>query len=321
MELRRAASVAAEIPGHWLLDSPGVASVLEMAKRLARAPGAPVLIQGERGTGVTELARVIHDEDPIARTERMRAIAAHMISPTNMRGWTLNGTLLIEDLENVRPGGQTWIAELLAGRLESAQPLRIIASSRYAVSDLLRYDGLNQELVHALDVGRLFIPPLRARQTDVLKLARRFLSHYANCQNRPDMQFSERAERKLLAHVYPANVRELRNVAERAAALSTSDDIDEEAIVFFDERGCGPRPTTILPPTMLGNGGIANVPTLADLERDYLVMLIREFRGCRADMSRAMGVSYPTVLKKIARHRIDVRAIVGTAATPLDAAI
>ena len=53
---------------------------------------------------------------------------------------------------------------------------------------------------------------------------------------------------------------------------------------------------------------------MEDVERDYLVMLIREFAGRKTAMARAMGVSYPTVLKKIARHRLDVRAIAATAA-------
>jgi DNA-binding NtrC family response regulator len=86
LELRRDAGVAAEIPAHWLLDSPGVAHVLDTARRLARAPGAPILVEGERGTGVPELARFIHNSDPIARAKRFRAMTAHLINPSEMRG-------------------------------------------------------------------------------------------------------------------------------------------------------------------------------------------------------------------------------------------
>lgn len=314
LELRRAATVAAEIPGLWLLDSPGVAGAIEIAKRLARAPGAPVLIEGERGTGVVELGRVIHDADPIAGAGRMRVIGAHLVSPSDMRGWALTGTLFIEDLENLRPVGQTWIAELLAGRLESSLPVRIVAGSRLSVRDLLRHGGLNQELIHALDVGRLVIPPLRSRPMDILRLARTFLAHYADWQGRPHLRLSEAAERKLLAHSYPANVRELRNVVERAVALASLDEVGDDAIVFFERSEVGVRSHNLLRAMAAGDDGISKVPTLADLERDYLVMLIREFKGRRAAMSRAMGVSYPTVLKKIARHGLDVRSIVEAAA-------
>jgi DNA-binding NtrC family response regulator len=321
LELRRDAGLAAEIPGHWLLDSPGVAHVLDTAKRLARAPGAPILIEGERGAGVPELARFVHNGDPIARAKRFRAMTAHLINPSEIRGWAAGGTLLIEDLENLSPAAQTWLGELLASRTELAQPLRIIGGSQRSASELWRHIGLSQELVHALDVGRLVIPPLRDRVGDILKLARRFLEHCATWQHRRLLRFSEAAERRLLAHTYPANVRELRNVVERAAALATSEEIGDDAIVFFED---SPRSTSsgdLLRPSMVVTGpGEPRVPTLAQVEREYLVMLIREFRGRRTAMSRAMGVSYPTVLKKIANHGLNVRAIVEAAAPPVGAA-
>jgi DNA-binding NtrC family response regulator len=61
------------------------------------------------------------------------------------------------------------------------------------------------------------------------------------------------------------------------------------------------------------------VPTLAELERDYLVLLIREFRGRRTEISRALGVSYPTVIRMIAKHQLDLKSIVDTAASPVEA--
>jgi two-component system, NtrC family, response regulator AtoC len=318
LEARRLASLAAEIPGHWLLDSPGLAGVLDMARRLAWAPTVPVLIEGERGTGVLELARLIHDADPVAQTGRLLSLAANLVSPSDMRGWALDGTLFIEDVENLRPVGQAWVAELLAGRIEAVRPLRIIAGSRLSAGELLSHPGLNQELVHSLDVGRLIIPALRHRSGDILRLARRFLSHYAEGRGRPLLRFSAAAESKLLAHTYPANVRELRNVVERAAALATVEEVGEEAIVIFDEAGA------VQSRGLLGRAAAApkrrgaQLPTMAELERDYLVMLIRELKGRRTEISRAMGVSYPTVLKKISKYGLDVRAIVGSAAAPAD---
>ena len=294
--------------------------MLDTAKRLARAPGVPILIEGERGTGVPELARFVHNSDPIARSKRFRAMTAHLINPSEIRGWAAGGTLLIEDLENLSPPAQTWLGELLATRTDLAQPLRIIGGSQRGARELWRHIGLSQELVHALDVGRLAIPPLRDRVGDILQLARRFLEHCASWQHRPPLRFSEAAERRLLAQTYPANVRELRNVVERAAALATSDEIGDDAIVFFEESPRS-RAADLLRPSMVVTGpGEPRVPTLAQVEREYLVMLIREFRGRRTAISRAMGVSYPTVLKKIADHGLDVRAIVEAAAPSLGAA-
>lgn len=307
LRARRAASLTGEIPGYWLLDSPGMASVLDMARRLARAPGVPVLIQGDRGAGTQELARVIHDEDPVAREERLYVMTASLIGPAETRGRPV-GTLVIEDVENLRPDAQAWVGWLLAKRADGGRMLRIVAGSRKSAGELQHHEGLSAELVHALDVGRLAIPALHSRPGDISKLARRFLSHYAQRQGRPALWFSEAAERKILAHTYPANVRELRNLVERAVALSTSDEIGEEDIVVFDLEPTGDQSRSF----GRGSGrGAARLPTLAEMERDYLVTLIRELRGSRTAISRTMGVSYPTVLRKIALHGLDVRAIIG----------
>ena len=320
LEARRAAGFAGEMPGHWLLDSPGLAAVMDLDRRLARAPGAPILIEGERGSGVAELARMIHDADPIARMGRFQMMAAHLAVRPDMRGWSPSGTLFIEDIENLPVSAQTWVEELLAGRSESDRPMRVIAGSRRSVGDLLRHPSLHEELVHALDVGRLVLPPLRDRAGDILGLARRFLSHYAEWQGRPLLRFSRAAERKLLSHTYPANVRELRNVVERAAALAISDEVGEDAIVLFDQfeaRRAVIEP--ILAATTKRKQESAQVPTLAELERDYLVLLIREFRGRRTEISRALGVSYPTVGRMIAKHQLDVKCMVDTETAPIEA--
>ena len=316
--IRRAAALAGQMPGYWLLDSPGLTGVVATAKRLARAPGVPVLIEGERGTGVVELARVIHDADPTARRARMRVMPAHLVGPSEMRGWALDGTLFIEDVENLRPAGQAWVAEMLAARPDSLQPMRVVAGSRYSAGRLLRQIGLSQELIHALDVGRLLIPPLRERRDDIPELARRFLEHCAERHGRPALRFSEAAEGKLLAYSYPANVRELRNVVERAAALTLSEEVDADAVILYEHENLAQaRAELVRSPPAVGRQSVAHLPTLAELERDYIVMLIRELRGHRGAIARAMGVSYPTVARKIANHGLDVKAIVKAARAPL----
>ena len=319
LEIRRAASHAGEIPGAWMLDSPGLSDVVNTARRLATVPGLPMLIEGERGTGVPELARMVHDEDPVARLRHFWMVPSCQVGQPELRRESLvDGTLFIEDIESLRPAAQEWVAELLAARMQSkGQSLRIIGGSRLSVGELLGHGGLSQELVHAMDVGRVVVPPLRMRIGDILPLAKKFLGHYAEWQGRPGLRFSEAAERKLMSHTYPANVRELRNIVERAAALAVSAEIDEGAIVLFDEAGT----TTTLRAGLFrlkasGDSlGIAHFPSLAEVERDYLAMLIRECRGQRTMIARTMGVSYSTVLKKIAHYGFDVRAIVSETAT------
>jgi two-component system, NtrC family, response regulator AtoC len=315
LEGRRAAAVASEVPSHWLLDSPRLAAVVATAKRLAAVATTPIVIQGERGCGVKELARLVHDEDPSAAAGPFKVVPAQFVSQTEMRGWIPHGTLFIEDVENLKAAGQTWIGGVLAERETARRPLRIVVSSRFGVGELLQQKRLSQELVHALDVSRLIVPPLRERPEDILVMARKFLGHYASRLGRPGLRFSATAECKLMSHSYPANVCELRNVVERAVALGASDqeEVADTTIVFYDAPADLHGRRELLPARGAASAeSSGRLPRLVDLERDYLVMLIRELRGRRTEISRAMGVSYPTVLKKIAQHRLDVRAIVAS---------
>jgi DNA-binding NtrC family response regulator len=317
LELRRGIADAVQVPGSWLLDSPSLENVVCSARGLARLAGAPILLQGERGLGLAELARLVHEEDPVACDRRFRIVPADHVGTSDMRGGTSDGTILVEDLENLGPVGQAWIGEIMNSRIRSGRPVRIIASSRLSVGELLQQRQLSQELIHTLDVGRLVVPPLRQRPGDIIELGRRFLQHYAEKLHRPALRFSAEAEGKLLSHGYPANVRELRNIVERAMAVATADEIGAEAIVFYEERFEVETRNRLAPFSSAKNDErVGRFPSLSEVERDYLKMLIRELRGHRVAMSQVMGISYQTVLRKIARHGLDVRAIVSKTAEP-----
>jgi two-component system response regulator FlrC len=310
---RRAAARNNDAPIDWLADYPQMASVVALARRFAAVPTTPIVIQGERGCGVQMLARFIHREDPVARANRFRTIPARFVSVGEMRGWPNLGTVVIEDIEDLKSAGQAWVAETIAERSSDRCALRIVATTRLSVAELLQHRDLSQELVHTLDVFRLVVPPLRDRAEEIARIARAFLRHYGQTIGQPFLCFSEEAERKLAAHSYPANMCELRNVVERSVALrgAGEGEIPASAIVFYDEP-VGPsvrRKVEIaaLPSAAKAAGAY---PSLTEIERDYMTTLIRELKGRRTEVARAMGVSYQTVLKKISRHRLDVRAIV-----------
>ncbi len=314
---RRQAAAALECPSRWLLEGPSVGPVVDLARRIAKVPTMPIIIQGEVGCGVQELARLVHDADPVARDGRFRSMNAQFVTPVEMRGSIRHGTLFLQGLESLRPPGQTWLLEALSERESGTRKLRIIVSSRVSVGELLRAGQLVGELIHTLDVSRLTIPPLRERPGEILLQARRMLAHYARVQGRPGLRFDSAAESKLLRHTYPGNLSELRNVVERAVALAASDTdvIGDSAIAFYEGGRSDDQPRRVPAVEARKGPDPARLPSMQEVEKDYLVMLIRECRGRRTAMARAMGVSYPTVLKKIAHHQLDVRAIAASAWT------
>ena len=308
--IRRAAAEAHAMPRYWVLEAPALDKTVEDARKLAKMTAAPILVQGEPGSGVPEIARLVHDSDPAASALGFRSMPGYVVSPTEMRGWRIEGTLLIEDLQSLRPEGQEWLRGTLERGGAGQRPLRIVGASPLSVPELLDQPQLSRELVHALDVGRIVLPPLRERKTDIIFLARKFLRHYSESQKRPTLRFSREAEDKLAFHRYPANACELRNVVERAVALCTADTIEAHFITFYDEQevATGGSERLRVVPAMRGDQ-VCNLPSLAEVERDYLILLIRELRGRRAEISRVMGVSYPTVRRKIETYGLDINAI------------
>jgi DNA-binding NtrC family response regulator len=105
--------------------------------------------------------------------------------------------------------------------------------------------------------------------------------------------------RILAAHDYPGNVRELRNILERAVILETSGTIAPDSLLLGSRRK-GQLAADVFFSVALADG---QPPTLADLERLYIGRLLQHAGGNRSQVARLLDVSYPTVAKKIRRLR------------------
>src|SRR5262249_51728624 len=147
------------------------------------------------------------------------------------------------------------------------------------------------------------------RREDILPLARFFLERFTVRAGKAIKRLSPAAEQILSRYSYPGNVRELRNLIERAVILEGGDEVSADSIVIT---GSG---------TVAGNTGTAagagaapfffvecaadgTPPTLVDLERAYIIRLLDHAGGNRTQVARLLGVSYPTVAKKIADYGI-----------------
>jgi DNA-binding NtrC family response regulator len=145
------------------------------------------------------------------------------------------------------------------------------------------------------------IPPLAARRGDVPDLARTFVSFFAARLKKRGLEISDSAVAALRAYDYPGNVRELRNIVERAVILARDGAITEDDIVlpgrreapagaglFFSLPAAGGRP-----------------PSLEELERAYIARVLEHFEGHRTAAAQALGISYPTFLKHLRDFDLD----------------
>ncbi len=313
-----------------LLDtkSNAMREVIERARKVAQSPSTSVLLQGESGTGKEVVARLIHGETPGRRDEALVALNCAAIAEglleselfghergaftdarSGKRGLlelAAGGTLFLDEIGELGPVLQTKLLRALetttfrrvGGTRDLAADVRIIAATNRNLEEEVAAGRFRLDLFHRLDVFHLTLPPLRERREDIPQLARFLLDRIAQRLLRPSPGLSPEAEKVLLGYSYPGNVRELRNVLERALILESGAQITPASLVL----GKLARPPLGFFSVGLDEGGAP--PTLAELEKQYLERLLTHAHGNRTQVARLLDVSYPTVAKKIADYGI-----------------
>lgn len=238
---------------------------LEFMEHLSDAASVdrPVLIVGERGTGKELAARRLHFLSPrwqgpfatlncaalapsLLETELFGHEAGAFTGATSRRAGRFEtsdtGTLFLDEIGNMPLTAQEKILRVVEygdfDRVGGSSPLsvdvRIIGATNADLPRLAEGGTFKRDLLDRLSFEVLTIPPLRMRGDDILLLARHFAGRMAIEMGRdafPD--FSESATRVLLSYDWPGNIRELRNVVERATYRAHADIIEDITIDPF----------------------------------------------------------------------------------------
>ena len=104
--------------------------------------------------------------------------------------------------------------------------VRILAATNLNLEDMVRNGRFREDLLYRLNVITLNLPALRERTEDIMTLADRFLSRFVKDYARPARGFSEEAKAALLNYRWPGNIRELRNVIERASIICPQERVE-----------------------------------------------------------------------------------------------
>jgi two-component system response regulator AtoC len=228
------------------------------------------------------------------------------------------GTLFLDEIGELGLAMQTKFLRALetttfrrvGGTRDLPVDVRIIAATNRNLEQEVAAGRFRLDLFHRLDVFHLTVPPLRERREDIAQLARFLLERIAQRLARlPPPSLSPEAERVLVAYDYPGNVRELRNVLERALILEAGPQITPASLVlgriprapFGDAQAAQAAQAFFAAPLLEGRP-----PTLAELEKAYVERLLAYTSGNRTQVARLLGVSYPTVAKKIADYGIKI---------------
>lgn len=294
---------------------------------------APVLIEGETGTGKEMVARAIHYKsqraarpfipvncgalpDSLVENELFgHAKGAYTDAKSEQAGLVAqanNGTLFLDEIEALSPKAQVTLLRFLQEQtyrpLGSSQTLRadvrIIAASNESTLRLVEYGKLRQDLFFRLNILHITLPPLRERTDDIPLLAQHFLSRYCRQYRlRPKSMRADLID-YLCAQGWPGNIRELENAMHRIVLLVKSDEISLAESGFVPD--CAAEQAPLRREDLCFN--LAKSQVIDNFEKEYLQRLMRDVQGnvtLAAKRARKERRALGKLLKKHNIQRVD----------------
>jgi transcriptional regulator with GAF, ATPase, and Fis domain len=253
-----------------LARSPGLAGVLVQVEQVAPT-STTVLLLGETGTGKELLARAIHERSdrrggPLVRVNCAALSPALVESELfgHERGAFTGalqrrvgrfeladgGTLVLDEVGEIPLEAQPKLLRVLQEReierVGGAQPVhvdvRIVAATNRDLSEAVAAGLFRADLFYRLAVFPIEVPPLRARRSDIVPLAERFLVAQSGRLGRAPAELDAGARQRLVAYDWPGNVRELANVIERAAIVTRGSKIGQSELFATSAAARGREP-------------------------------------------------------------------------------
>ena len=306
----------------------GRSAVMQQLFGLVRriAPHArAALITGETGSGKEGIAHAIHHVGP-RRLKRFATVNCSAVVETlfeselfgHMRGAFTGatdnksglfeaadgGTLFLDEVGELPPSVQAKLLRALetgeVQRVGSLQPknvdVRIVAATNRDLRAEVEAGRFRSDLYYRLNVVELHVPPLRERREDIPYLTAAFVKEFATRFAKPIDGVTPAAEQILMSGAWLGNVRELRNVLERACMLAEGHVLTERDVVG------------VMPAVREAAGAVPSVPApsasqdLDQVEREHIVRVLADVKGNKQAAARRLGISRRTLYRRLERH-------------------
>jgi DNA-binding NtrC family response regulator len=306
--------------------TPAIRELREKAEAILRTD-SPLLIQGETGTGKTVLAQWIHRNSKRAsetfvdlncagisreflETElfghEKGAFTGAVSTKQGMLEVADRGTVFLDEIGDMDTQVQASMLKVLEEkrfrRLGDVRDrnvdVRLIAATHHDLRTLVAERRFRQDLYYRISALELRVPALRDRCDDIPLIARTLLERLARDLGQAVVSIGNEAETALCGYNWPGNIRELRNVLERALLRTHGSVLDARALDFPDTISSGDARVTV-----------QRSGTLDDVEREYIDQVLREENGAIDRVAGRLGVSRSAVYYKARKHGIEISKI------------
>lgn len=320
VQLRKRLNAESEIVG-------SSAVMLQLQQEIERAAPsrATVLIRGESGVGKELVARAMHFASPrkkgpfvclncAALTETLLESELFGHEKGSFTGATERkigkfeaaheGTLMLDEIGEMSPSIQAKFLRVLEGhpfeRVGGSQAIkvdvRVIAATNRDLEKAVNAGAFRRDLFFRLRVVEINVPTLRKRGDDIIELAMHFLKRFNQETGRKIRGFSTSAMEQMKRYRWPGNIRELKNVVERAVVLSRSDLIDSgdlmlTSLATASESGEIAPPKAVFEPL-----------SLEEVERRHIQLTLNSTSWNKSRTAVILGIERSTLDRKISRY-------------------
>lgn len=316
-ELRREIEQRHEL-GDMVTRSAAMEKLFQIIPQVARSD-APVVIEGETGTGKELLARAVHElsmreegpflaincgalPDTLLESELFGYKAGAFTGADKDKPGRFSlaegGTLFLDEIGDISAAMQVRLLRVLQEKyfdpLGSTRSIptdvRIIAATNKPLADLVEEGKFRQDLYYRINVVRLELPPLRERKEDIPILVDKFIRHNNHTrQNKTVEGITPEAMKLLMSYDYPGNIRELENSIEHAFVLCQSPWIDlpclPEALREFHQARQQASPTTLR-------------DSVEEAEGRAILQALEQSGGNRQKAAELLGMHKSTLYRK-----------------------
>ncbi len=309
--------VRQESPFQFVGKSRQLQEILALIQKVAPTD-SPVFIQGESGTGKEIIANTVWHysarKDAPFIALNCAALSENLIESEifgHEKGAFTSayqtkhglvevadrGTLFLDEIGEMPIGLQAKLLRFLdsgefrrvGGNKALHVDVRVIAATNKDLTARIKAGSFREDLFYRLNVINIAIPPLRERKEDIVELSRHFLTKYAKKLAKNVNNFTLEALELLSAYRWPGNVRELENVVERAVIVSESDLIGAGDLAI---------------PAHASIEGMNLNPSLEEMEKEYILRVVKETGGNQSRASQLLGIDRKTLYLKLKKYGI-----------------